>query len=141
MLIQQLTAANRQCLDRLAPEVFDDAIDPVQLARFIGDPRHLMMVAIEDGLVVGMASAVEYFHPDKPPQMWINEVGVSPAYQRRGIGRALTAAVVEAARHRGCAYAWLGTDHDNMAGQACFQSVPDVEPPQSFLLYQWDLEG
>ena len=140
MLIQPLTTANVQCLDRLAPEVFDNAIDPVQLARFLGDPRHLMLVAIEDGLVVGMASAVEYFHPDKPPQMWINEVGVSPAYQRRGIGRALTAALVEAARQRGCAYAWLGTDRDNTAAQACFRSVPDVEPPQTFLLYEWDLE-
>ena len=54
------------------------------------DPRHLMLVAIEDDLVVGMASAVEYFHPDKPPQMWINEVVVSPAWQRRGTGRALS---------------------------------------------------
>lgn len=139
--IQQLTTANKQCLDRLAPEVFDNAIDPVQLARFLSDPRHLMLVAIEDGLVVGMASAVEYFHPDKPPQMWINEVGVSPAWQRRGIGRALTAALVEAARQRGCAYAWLGTDRDNTAAQACFRSVPDVEPPQPFLLYEWELEA
>jgi aminoglycoside 6'-N-acetyltransferase I len=71
MAIHQLTTANMACLDRLAPEVFDNVIDPVQLARFVGDPRHLMLVAIEDDLVVGMASTVEYFHPDKPPQMWI----------------------------------------------------------------------
>jgi hypothetical protein len=69
MTIRQLTTANMECLDRLAPEVFDNAIDPVQLPRFLGDPRHLMLVAIEGGLVVGKASAVEYFHPDKPPQM------------------------------------------------------------------------
>ena len=140
MAIHELTTANMQCLDRLAPGGFANAIDPVQLARFIGDPRHVMLVAIEDGVVVGMASAVEYFHPDKPPQMWINEVGVSPAWQRHGIGRALIAALVEAARQRGCAYAWLGTDSDNTAAQACFRSVPDVEPPQPFLLYEWDLE-
>ncbi|MGE0373252.1 MAG: GNAT family N-acetyltransferase [Gammaproteobacteria bacterium] len=100
MLIQPLTTANMQCLDRLAPEVFDNAIDQVQLGRFLGDPRHVMLVAIEDGLVVGMASGVEYFHPDMPPQMWINEVVVSPACQRRGIGRALTTALVEVASLR-----------------------------------------
>jgi len=72
--------------------------------------------------------------------LWINEVGVSPAYQRRGIGRALTAAIVEAGRQRGCAYAWLGTAQDNAAAQRCFGSVPDVEAPQPFLLYEWDFE-
>ena len=59
MVLQLLTATNLACLDRLAPEVFDNAIDPVQLERFIRDPRHIMLVAVEDGLVVGMASAVE----------------------------------------------------------------------------------
>jgi aminoglycoside 6'-N-acetyltransferase I len=39
---------------------------------------------VQDGLVVGMASAFEYFHPGKPPQMFVNEVGVTPAHQRRG---------------------------------------------------------
>lgn len=140
MRIHQLTIANMECLDRLAPEVFDNAIEPLQLARFLADPRHVMLVATEDDLVVGMASAVEYFHPDKPPQMWINEVGVSPVYRRRGFGRALTAAVVEEARQRGCSYLWLGTMQDNAVAQACFQSVPEATPPQPFLLYEWDLE-
>lgn len=140
MEIQLLSATNLACLDRVAPEVFDNAIDPAQLERFSSDPRHIMLVAIEDGLVVGMASAVEYFHPDKPAQLWINEVGVSPAYQRRGIGRALTAALVGEGRKRGVAYAWLGTAKDNAAARACFGSVPDVEAPQPFLLYEWDFE-
>jgi len=55
------------------------------LEAFLNDARHVMFVAVESGQVVGMGSAVEYFHPDKPPQLWINEVGVAPAFQRRGI--------------------------------------------------------
>jgi ribosomal protein S18 acetylase RimI-like enzyme len=88
-----------------------------------------------------MASGVEYFHPDKPSQMWINEIGVSPANQRRGIGRQLIAALVDAARLRGCVYVWLGTEHDNRPAQACFGAVPGAEQPKPFLLYEWDFEG
>ncbi|MBI1385284.1 MAG: GNAT family N-acetyltransferase [Rhizobiales bacterium] len=138
--ILRLDEGNAGCLDRLDPDVFDGPIDPVELARFLADPRHLMVVAIADGLVVGMASAFEYFHPDKRPQMFINEVGVSSAFQRKGIGRRLTGALVEIARERGCAYAWLGTEVDNAAAQACFAAVPDGEPPRPFLLYDWELE-
>jgi aminoglycoside 6'-N-acetyltransferase I len=87
-----------------------------------------------------MASAVEYFHPDKSPQLWINEVGVAPTHRRRGIGRALVLELVAEAESRGCICAWLGTDSDNESGKACFSSIPGVSAPQAFLLYEWDLE-
>jgi ribosomal protein S18 acetylase RimI-like enzyme len=87
-----------------------------------------------------MASAVEYFHPDKPPQLWINEVGVALSHRKRGIGRQLVQELVASAKDRGCVYAWLGTNTDNVAAQACFSSVPEVETPQPFLLYEWELE-
>jgi len=138
--IRLLSQSNAALLENIAPDVFDNAIDPKSLAAFLDDPRHIMFVAINDGVVVGMASAFEYFHPDKPPQMFVNEVGVSPAYQRRGIGRKLVEALLHAARTRGCVFAWLGTATDNIPGQACFASVPGVAKPQPFLLYEWNLE-
>lgn len=138
--IIKLDRANTGLLDHIAPEVFDHAIHAGYLAAFLSDPRHLMFVALEDDVVVGMVSGVEYFHPDKPPQMWINEVGVAAAHRRRGLGRRLVAALVDAARRRGCVYAWLGTEQDNVIAQACFRSVPGVETAQPFLLYEWDLE-
>lgn len=138
--IVRLTPLNASLLDRIAPGVFDEPVQPQFLAAFLADPRHVMFLAIEDGEVIGMCSGVEYFHPDKPPQLWINEVGVSPVHEKRGIGRRLTGALVEEAERRNCVYAWLGTAHDNVAAQACFSKVPEVEPPQAFLLYEWDLE-
>jgi ribosomal protein S18 acetylase RimI-like enzyme len=99
-----------------------------------------MLLAVDDATVVGMASGVEYFHPDKPPQLWINEVGVALSHRRRGIGRKLTAARIAAANERGCRYAWLGTDQNNLAGIACFGAVPGAARPQPFLLYEWDTE-
>lgn len=138
--IVSLSQSNAALLNNIAPDVFDNAIDPRSLSAFLADPRHIMFVAVHDGVVVGMASAFEYFHPDKPSQLFVNEVGVTPAHQRRGIGRKLVEALLDAARTRGCVFAWLGTATDNTAGQACFASVPGVAKPQPFLLYEWDLE-
>ena len=135
-----LNASNVDLLRRIADEVFDHAIDPVSLNRFVDDERHVMVLAVDDRTVVGMASAVEYFHPDKQPQFFINEVGVATTHRRQGIGRSLVQALIEEAKRRGCTFAWLGTDTDNIAGQACFGSVPGAEEPQEFLLYEWNLD-
>jgi len=138
--IQLLNSDNSDLLDRIGPEVFDNPIDQNQLQAFLKDERHFMVIAVDDGAVVGMASAVEYFHPDKPPQLWINEVGVASTHRKRGIGRSLVEKLKGIAKKRGCVYAWLGTDNENIAAQRCFGSVPNGEAPQKFLLYEWDLE-
>ena len=140
--IVPIDVGNARLLERLAPDVFDNPIDPIQLQAFLEDPRHMMFVAVAEDTVVGMASAVEYFHPDKQPQLWINEVGVSPTHRRQGIGRRMVRALLEEADGRGCVFAWLGTDIDNLPAQACFGSVAQAsaEDPQAFLLYEWELE-
>ena len=137
--IELLNSANRDLLDRVDPDVFDNAIDDRQLTSFIEDPRHLMAIAVDDDTVIGMASGVECFHPDKQPQLFINEVGVASTHRRRGIGRELVVTLITAAEGRGSTYAWLGTDSDNVSGQACFGSVPGGKEPQPFLLYEWEL--
>ncbi|MEQ8208042.1 MAG: GNAT family N-acetyltransferase [Woeseia sp.] len=139
--IQRLSADNVERLQRIAPDVFDFPIDPTQLQAFLDDPRHSMVIAVVDDTVVGMASAVEYFHPDKQPQMWVNEIGVTPEHQRQGVGRRLLEALLKISIDRGCVFAWLGTDVNNKAAQACFQSVAGGASPQPFLLYEWHLSG
>lgn len=139
--IEILDSTNVYLLNECTHDVFDYAIDSRQLTAFIEDPRHMMTIAVENETVVGMASGVECFHPDKQPHLFINEVGVAPTHRRQGIGRELVIALIEFARERGCTCAWLGTDSDNVAGQACFGSVPGASEPQAFLLYEWELAG
>ena len=134
-----LTAETAGLLDRCAPEVFEADILPDSLAAFLDDPRHLMVLAVAEGVVIGKASGTELFHPDKPPQLFINEVDVTPDWQRRGVGRALVAEIVRRARARGCSYAWLGTAVENAGGNACFGRVPGVERAEDFVLYEWAL--
>src|SRR5437773_1610012 len=46
-------------------------------------------------LVVGFASGVHYIHPDKPPELWINEVALAPTRRRRGLGTAVLKSLFE----------------------------------------------
>ena len=138
--IVKLSNDNADVLRHVADDVFDHAIIPAQLRAFLDDPRHVLFVAQDADTVVGMASAFEYFHPDKQPQLFINEIGVAPTHQNQGIGRQLISALIETAKSRGCVFAWLGTEDNNLPAQACFAAVPGGAEPQPFLLYEWKIE-
>lgn len=70
-----LHSGDQAVLDNVAPGVFDNALEPRLVAEFLGDDRHHLVVAVDQGQVIGFASGVHYVHPDKPPELWINEVG------------------------------------------------------------------
>src|SRR5690606_7845707 len=122
---------------RVADEVFDHAPDPACVAEFLADPRHHMAVAMDGDTVVGMASAVDYVHPDKPRELWINEVGVAPAYRRAGVARRLLSLLFARGRERGCREAWVGTEHDNVAARALYRSLDGQHA--SFVMYAFRL--
>ena len=122
-------------LDRLAPDVFDHDVQPDWCADFLADPRHHLVVARSDDVVVGMASAVDYIHPDKAPQLWINEVGVSPEHRRQGIGRRLVGRLVELATELGCTEAWVLTDAGNAAANRLYAAAGAEVPPAQSLMY------
>ena len=136
MNIRMLGAADIATLDNVAPNVFDGAVRPELAAEFLADPRHHLAVAVnETGQVVGMASAMHYVHPDKPPQLFINEVGVSPAFHRQGIGKALMAALLARARELGCSEAWVATEPDNWAAQGLYASSGGVKNAVPFVMF------
>lgn len=121
--IRVLRQGDEGVLDTVAPDVFDDSIDARAAREFLADPRHRLTVAIDDGVVVGFVSAVVYVHPDKPaPELWINEVGVAPSHQGRGIARRLLASALEDARASGCRVAWVLTDRSNQAAMRLYES-------------------
>jgi ribosomal protein S18 acetylase RimI-like enzyme len=111
-------------LSRVEPDVFDDPIDESRAREFLADPRHHLVVALDGDRIVGFIAAVDYVHPDKPaPELWINEVGVSAAHRRQGVGKALLAAVLGHARTRGCAQAWVLTDRSNAAAMRRYAAL------------------
>jgi aminoglycoside 6'-N-acetyltransferase I len=125
--------------NNVAPGVFDNLCDPVLVAEFIADPRHHLAVAIDDGRVVGFASGVHYVHPDKPSEMWINEVGVAPSHQGRGVGKAVLARLVHHAEDLGCREAWVLTDRSNSPAMRLYASSGGEEAPGEQVMFTFFL--
>jgi ribosomal protein S18 acetylase RimI-like enzyme len=122
-------------LDRVASDVFDQPVSARLTEEFLSDPRHHLAVALVDGEVVGMASAVHYVHPDKRPQLFINEVGVTPAHRGRGIARALLDELVRIGEELECTEAWVLTDRANLVAQRLYESAGAVRPPDQCIMY------
>jgi ribosomal protein S18 acetylase RimI-like enzyme len=118
-----LRAGDAAVLDRVADDLFDGAVQPALAREFLDDARHHLAVAIDDGVVVGFASGVHYVHPDKPAELWINEVGVAPTHLRRGLAQALLRMLFDVGRTLGCAQAWVLADRDNTAAMRLYTSV------------------
>jgi aminoglycoside 6'-N-acetyltransferase I len=129
--VRVLQRNDESILSNVAPEVFDNPIDPNFAREFLQDPRHHIAVAIDDGVVIGFASGVHYVHPDKEPEMWINEVGVAPTHRRRGVAREVLVALLQVARSRNCSNAWVLTDESNEAAVALYTSLGGIEGAES----------
>ena len=138
--IRILRQEDASILDRVAPDVFDDPIVPQALQGFLDSPDHYLAVATDDGMVVGFVSAVQYVHPDKPrPELWVNEVGVSPAHQNRGVGKALMQALLETARRAGCSEAWVLTERNNQPAMRLYKAVGGEEEQEEIVMFSFKL--
>lgn len=87
-----------------------------------------------------MASAVHYLHPDKPPELWINEVGVAPTHQNAGIARRLIAALLDRGRELGCREAWVLTDQGNAAAMRMYAAAGGREHPTPSIMFEFPIE-
>jgi GNAT superfamily N-acetyltransferase len=137
--IRILHRGDEPVLTRVAPGVFDHPLDPDLTAEFLADPRHHLAVALDGGVVVAMASAVHYVHPDKRPELWINEVGVAPSHQHRGIATALLGALLQTARTRGCVQAWVLTHRSNPAAMKLYASSGGIEASEDSVMFEFRL--
>lgn len=138
--IKVLGSQDVRVLTNVAAGVFDDAIDPVRAEEFLADPRHHVVVAVEEFLVVGFVSAVHYVHPDKPlPELWINEVSVAETHRRRGVAKRLLNSMLEVGRAAGCVEAWVLTDPENTAGRRLYSALGS-EAPAAQLMFTFQLD-
>ena len=124
-------------LDNVRPDTFDHAIIPAQALAFVTSPLHKIAVAMDQGQVIALASGVMMFHPDKRPIFFIAEVGVHDDFQRRDIGRAVTQALIDAARADGPGGIWLATETDNDAARGLYSGLGARET-SGVVVYDWD---
>jgi len=134
-----LDSDDRDVLTRVAAGVFDHRLRPESCAEFLSDARHHIAVAIDEGTVVGMASGVHYVHPDKEPELWVNEVGVAPTHRNRGLGRQLLLALLDVGRKLGCVEAWVLTDRANLPAMRVYGSCGGVEADRDQVMFTFPL--
>ncbi len=135
--IQRLGPEDLDTVLSVGPDVFDHPIRRDQTERFLAEDTHEIVLASVGDEVVGKITAVVMYHPDKAPQMFINEVDVIARFRQRGVGRRLMEAMIDIAIDRGCDCAWLGTELDNVPARALYRSLKADESPD-LVLYTWD---
>lgn len=131
--IRLIGPGDEPLFDRVAADVFDEPVDAARLSAYLAEPGHHMMVALNAGEIVAQCAAVIHRHPDKPTELYIDEVGVTPALQRRGIARRLLDAMLAHGRALGCEEAWVGTEPGNGPARGLYASYgSDAE---TFVMY------
>ena len=118
-------------------DVFDNPVDPRQLAAFVADRGHEMVFAMAGKTVVGMASGTVLLHPDKPPAFFIAEVGVNEDMRLRGIATELVQMLLNVARESGYRGIWLATESDNVEARALYRKL-GARSTEAVVVYDWD---
>lgn len=87
------------------------------------DGQVFLLAMAEGAGAVGFVSGVRMHHPDKAPEMFVNELGVDPQWRRRGVARGLLAALADVARDSGCVCLWTATGRGNGPALAAYRSA------------------
>ena len=132
-----IDARNANMLDRVAPGVFDHAIDPQRLAVFLSNPCNWLCVALHEGLVVGMCMAVVHHHPDKPTELFLDEIGTGDDWRRQGIAKRLMQMVFDRADAEGLDEIWLGTEPDNWPARGLYEGTGAKSEPAVIYYLEW----
>lgn len=136
MDVKILTPEDCDALCAVPPGLFDFAVLPDQARAFLADPGHLLVAAFDGDLMVAFASGTALLHPDKPPCLFVNEVGTRDSHLRRGYASAVTQALITEARARGLQGVWLGTEPDNGPALGLYRKLGGDE--RGFVGFGWD---
>jgi ribosomal protein S18 acetylase RimI-like enzyme len=131
---------DEEVLSNIAPGVFDHEIDRDLSREFLADPRHHLAVALDASVIVGFASGVHYIHPDKPPELWINEVAVAETHRGTGIGKKLLLELLAIGKLLGCREAWVLTDRSNHPAMRLYASAGGSQAQEDTVMFTFYLD-
>ncbi len=134
--IRNLGPEDAHILERVREGTFDHAVDPARAWGFLATRVNEIVVALDQGEVIGFASGTVLMHPDKPTQFFVNEVSVHEDYQRRGIATRMCKRIFDLARERGCEGIWLGVQVKNDAARALYRKIGARET-KGLVIYDW----
>ena len=132
-----ITASNAALLENVAPGVFDHDVDQARLTAYLAQPVNWMCLALHDGLVVGMLMAVIHYHPDKPTELFLDEIGTGDDWRCKGIASALIQKLFERADAEDIEEIWLGTEPDNDPANALYRKFKHEREDAVIYYFDW----
>lgn len=99
-------------------------IDRDAVEKFLNSERNWLFAAIHADKVIGFAYGYRMARMDGATDMlYIHEVGVADAVQRRGVGTAMMRALLDDARRGGIGKVFLVASRSNVAANALYRKV------------------
>ena len=135
--IRLASEADLPALIEAGDNLFDYEVKPERAREFFADKRHHLAIACYGDKIVGMASALDYVHPDKDPHLFINEASVIEEFQGQGIGRALIKFIVAYGSDIGCREAWVATEKTNLAARKAYVAAGGREDKEDIVLIEF----
>jgi ribosomal protein S18 acetylase RimI-like enzyme len=137
-LIRRLRAGDETLLQRLATRFKEHVPTEEAAHEFLADHRHLVFAALDDEEVLGFAYGYLLPRIDGRTAAFFYELEVGEEHRRRGLGRALTEAMLEEARASGADHVWVQTDEQNEAAKRTYLGAGASRIGQD-VLFGWHL--
>lgn len=125
---------------RLASIVAGGAVSSEHTRNFLADKSNVLVAGLFGGEPVGFISAhvIDRFK-DYRRKVFIYEVDVLPAFQRRGVGRAMMQKVLEVGRSEGANTAFVLTNRSNFAAVTLYSASGGRETQPDDLMMEFPL--
>lgn len=136
-----LTPAIVDAVDRLVPQLSSSSPPPTveELGEVVASPATDLFIALDDdGTILGMSTLVAFRIPTGK-RAFIEDVTVDEAGRRRGVGTALTMAMLDRARELGCKTVDLTSRPSREAANRLYQQLGFVAREST--VYRYDPQG
>lgn len=121
--IIHLSESNMDILNNYDEDIFDEKVDLHRVAAMLKEQSHILLLAVKEGVVIGQVLAAIHRHPDKPTELYIDDLGVSEKYLRRGIATLLVEKLFDIGSERGCEEVWVATEPENEPAIKFYESL------------------
>jgi aminoglycoside 6'-N-acetyltransferase I len=121
--IIRIARANATILSKAADDVFDNPVDQARAAACAALRDYRLFVAIAEGVVIGQARGFIQPQPDDASWLYVDNLGVSNAWKRKGIASALIERIVAWGVSRGAILVWLGSEPDNSEASGFYRAL------------------
>ena len=118
MIVRLAGEADVPAAAALERATFSEGADEAMMARMLSDGRHALLLAEEDGALLGYV-----WYEFVLDEGYVGNLAVAPEHRRKGVGRALAEGMLSDARERGLAFLTLEVRESNAPARALYEKT------------------